>query len=167
MGKIAFRLLNLEVTERTYTTLYAHGMDRTQKATIATILDMALSQELEILPGASDRQHCAWEEWAARLLALYRMHVTPKPSSNDLAAFSLHALLEPFDRVSPAKLPLTRSDFDLLSFSAEISTAIRDCAKADQGSMLRCAFAAELDSCAPQFNRLAELALKASQKLAA
>ncbi|NDC37954.1 MAG: hypothetical protein EBZ48_07860 [Proteobacteria bacterium] len=167
MAKVAFTLLNHEVTVPTQRIMVSHGMPSSEKATVGTILEMSFARELPLLDQAPESLRGIWEDWATRLLVLYKLHLTSDQFLGNPDALRIVQHLEIAEHLTPPKLPLSRSDFQLLSFSPEIVRAISDCTSADHRSLLGEAFAAELDNCAYQFKTLADLALTASQKLAA
>lgn len=166
MAKIAFALLNLRVSDETHKILVAHGMPRDADPTIGNMIEIALTRELPILASATAREHDTWEDWAARILALYKMHTTSKDFPKSQKRKITH-LVELAEQVRPPKLPFNRSDFNLLSFSTEIANGIGARAAGLRGSPLGCACKTELDRCAKYFSLISEFALEAGRKLEA
>jgi cytochrome c553 len=136
------KLLDAPVRESTHGILVAHGMPRDEKATIGLVVEMALSPDLPILQGASQRHRALWSHWGARLELCHG------------------------STAYPGNTP-SRSDLDLLAESAKIAHSIQECAKRDTRSMLSQAFARELAEHESEFAELSRLAVEARQRIAA
>lgn len=165
LARISLGLLNSSVTPETYAILVRHGMPRGEDPTIGNLLEMALSPDLLLLKNATEQERAAWSDWTARLMVLYREHAQSDEFVLGKAAVKMIQFFELPSSVAIPAVPFSRPDFDLLSWSPEIVQAMGARLGGDEGTTLGRSFQFELQRHHKRFQKIADLARSAAERL--
>lgn len=162
----AYKILNLSLTGETRINLLRYGMPPEVSPTVGDMLEMICASELQLLNRATKQEREQWGGWVARLMALYRQHVqSDEFLSNKNRTIQFVQFFDLPEDITAPRSPLSRSDFDVLSFSSEIGEQLGERVGGYYGSSLGRSFQYELRRCGKFFESIAELAAEVSRKL--
>lgn len=163
---LAYKLLNVSLTGDSRVTLLHHGMPPGEMPTIGNMFEMILAPELPLLDRATEREREQWGGWVARLMVLYRQHIqSDEFLTGKIKTAQLVQFFELPEDVGSPQTPFSRSDFDVLSFSAEIARQLGERVGGKDGPTLGRAFQYELRRCGKIFDSVALHSAEASRKL--
>lgn len=162
----AYKLLNLSLTGDTRVNLLRHGMPPGEMPTVGNMIEMIFAPELPLLDRATEREREQWGGWAARLMVLYRQHVqSDEFLANRGRTIQFVQFFDLPEEIAVPGAPLSRSDFDVLSFSSEIVGQLGERVGGLYGPTLGRSFQYELRRCGKFFELIAILSAEASRRL--
>jgi hypothetical protein len=161
-----YKLLNRSLTTETRLALIEVGMPVGEIPSVGNMLEMIAAPELPLLDRATAIERERWCEWVARLIALYRQHIESEVFlGSPSRGITFVQFLDFPEGVPPPAEPFSRSDYAVLSFSAEIARSLGARLRESDDHKIGAAFDFELRRCSTQLDDVANGALACSRTL--